>query len=156
MSCSEQEGHPQYSIEGLGTDQSFQPGEFLYRRYLRGHFVDNRLLPSAFQFPRPSFNRAKYSTPEHVLHPDCCDGKLHVGYGVLICAISDLPTPVLGGDNREFRFSAVHRPERCCYAHTEIHCTVEGNEVEQPSKVVKEKFRVALALKMTIHTPAGR
>jgi len=122
-------------VDGSAEDQSFEPGELLFRRYPHEHFVDNRRLPCAFRFPRPSFNRAKYSKPEDVLHPDCCDGKVHLRHGILVWSISELPN-------------------KCCYAHCEVRCTLEGNEVEQPSKAVREKFCVALSLKMAVHTHA--
>ena len=156
MSCSDQEGHPLYLTAELGEDQEFEAGELLYRRYSLEFVNAGQLLPSVFNFPRPSFTRAKYSKPEDVLHPDCCGGKVLEGYGILSCSATDLPTPFKSGDNRDFHFSPVHNPEECCYAHTEIRCAVNGVEVQQPSKLVKERFRVELALKMTMHTAATR
>ena len=149
MPCSSEPGHPRYR-NGDPEDQVFAREESLYRRYRAEHFQNRQLLPSAFRFPRQSFNRAKYSQPEDVLHPDCCDGKiLNSGWGVLECSSGDLPTPIAGPDGRTFRFEVVHAPRECCYAHTELCCKAGGEFVE-PSPKVKEIFRVRLAQRMTI------
>jgi len=133
----------------------FADGELLYRRYRVEHFPNQQLLPAAFKFPRQSFNRGKYSTPEDVLHPDCCDGKkLQDGWGVLECSSTNLPTPIDGQDGRTFRFEPIHRPLECCYAHTEVCCRAGGEFVDQPSRKVKEAFRVRLALRMAVRIPA--
>jgi hypothetical protein len=108
VGCSNEAGHPRYQADDR-EDQTFAEGELLYRRYLRVHFQNGTLLPSAFQFPKPSFNRQKYSQPEDVLHPDCCDGKIYGGYGILECCATDLPTPIVGPD-KTFHFEAVHSP----------------------------------------------
>ena len=121
------------------------------------HFQNQRLLPSAFKFPRQSFNSEKYSAPEDVLHPDCCDGnKLKGEWGVLECASTSLPTPVDGPDGKTFEFEPVHRPLECCYAHTEVWCKgTEGEYVDEPSPKVRETFRVRLAQRMTVRIQAG-
>ena len=127
----------------------------MFRRYLGEHFQNQQLLPSAFQFPRQSFNREKYSTPEDVLHPDCCNGvKLSDGWGILQCSSSDLPSPIVAADGRVFEFSAIHDPTDCCYAHTELRCTEGGAILDAPSKKVRETFRVQLSQKMSIRIPA--
>ena len=154
--CSGEAGHPRYR-NGDPEDQVFGEGERLYRRYRAEHFQNQRLLPSAFQFPRQSFNRGKYSSPEDVLHRDCCDGKLlPSGWGVLECLSNNLPTPIEGQDGRTFQFEAIHQPLECCYAHTEVWCKAAGGEiVDAPSPKVKEIFRVKLAQRMSICIQAG-
>lgn len=154
MACSEEPGHPRYQA-GDDEDDVFANGELLYRRYKREHYPDERLLPAAFRFPRPSFNRQKYSAPEDVLHPDCCDGKRYNGYGVLECSSTDLPTPIDGSEDKTFHFKVVHQPCECCYAHSEVWCTSDGVPVDEPSKAVKETFRVRLAQKMKVRLEAG-
>jgi hypothetical protein len=62
--------------DGLQVVDTFDSDEVLYRRYLLAHFIDHELVPQHFQFPRPSFNRSKFSEPVDVLHPDCCHGNL--------------------------------------------------------------------------------
>jgi hypothetical protein len=154
MSCAADPGHPRYQ-NGDPDDQVFSDGELLYRRYRAEHFLEQKLLPSAFTFPRQSFNRAKYSMPEDVLHPECCHGKELAGWGILECSSTNLPTPIGGTDGRAFQFEAVHQPLECCYAHTEIWCkTGEGGVIDQPSPKVKEAFRVRLAQMMTIRKQA--
>src|ERR1700719_3729311 len=127
MPCSDAPGHPQYR-DGQAEDQNFEEDELLYRRYKAEHFQGEQILPSAFRFPRQSVNRQKYSQPDDVLHPDCCNGESFEGWGVLECLSSDLPTPIDGGNGVIFSFAPVHRPSECCYAHTEIWCK-RGEEV---------------------------
>lgn len=156
MACSGEPGHPRYRYDDP-EDQTFAEGEPLYRRYRAEHFQNHQLLPSALRFPRPSFNRGKYSNPEDVLHSDCCDGKeLHDGWGVIECSSSDLPTPIDGPDGRTFRFEPVHQPLECCHAHTEIWCNSDGEFVDAPSPKVREAFRVKLAQRMTVRLDASR
>lgn len=154
MTCSGEAGHPQYQDE-RAEDPFFDGNELLYRRFIKEHFQEARLLPAAFAFPRQSFNRGKYSAPEDVLHPDCADGRKLEGWGVLECLVANLPTPLVGADNRIFNFSAVHQPQECCYAHTEIWCVTEtGKPAENPSKKVRETFRVRLAERMRVRIHA--
>jgi hypothetical protein len=155
MSCTGESGHPRYR-DGDPEDQMFTDGELLYRRYRMEHFQNQQLLPSAFKFPRQSFNRQKYSTPQDVLHADCCEGKrLPDGWGVLECSATDLPMPISGYDGRTFQFQPVHTPLECCYAHTEVCCKVGDELVDNPSPKVKEIFRVRLAQRMTVRIDAG-
>jgi hypothetical protein len=149
MCCSGEEGHPQYQ-EGSALDPMFVDRELLFRRFRKDHLKDGRVLPSAFRFPRQSFIRAKYSVPEDVLHPDCCDGKDLRHWGVLECSSTELPTPLISGDQRSFIFAAVHAPLECCYAHTEIRCECDGSDVIEPSKKVQEEFKVKLSLRAQI------
>ena len=44
----------------------------------------------------------------------------------------------------------------CCYAHTEVWCKTGGEFVDEPSRKVRETFRVKLALRMTVRIPASR
>ena len=128
----------------------------MYRRYMAEHFQNRQLLPAAFRFPGPSFNRGKYSAPEDVLHLDCCDGKkLQGGWGVLQCSSTDLPSPIEDQDKKRFEFEPVHKPVDCCYAHTELCCKVGGELVDEPSRKVRETFRVSLAQRMRVCLEAG-
>jgi hypothetical protein len=153
MPCSGESGHPRYQNSDC-EDPVFTEGELLYRRYKAEHFHNRQLLPAAFKFPHQSFNREKYSSPEDVLHPDCCDGKMLGGWGVLECSSTNLPTPVVGQDGKVFHFEPVHKPTECCYAHTEVWCKSGGQPVDQPSPKVKETFRVKLAQQMAVRIQA--
>jgi hypothetical protein len=157
MPCSGDPGHPRY-CNGDPEDQVFSEGELLYRRYLRIHFHNEQLLPSAFKFPHQSFNREKYSIPEDVLHPDCSDGKkLEIGWGVLECSSTNLPTPLDGSDGKTFQFEPLHKPLECCYAHTELWCKADDGEfVDEPNRKVKETFRVRLAQNMKVRIEATK
>lgn len=149
MTCSGEQGHPRYQA-GDPEDPDFPDGELLYRRYKRADFENRELLPASFQFPRQSFNRERYSRAEDVLHKDCCKGKSYEGWGVLACSVGDLPTPVDGVDGKQFCFSPMHKPSECCYAHVEIWCKLDDAVIEEPSRKVKEAFRVRLAQRMKI------
>lgn len=144
--------------DGLPVVDTFDDSEVLYRRYLLAHFVDRELVPQHFQFPKPSFNRGKFSRPEDVLHPDCCDGKvLGQGWGVLECLASDACISTLSHDNREVLLSPKHVPLQSCYAHSELWCFVseDGSELKKPSSTVREKFRIKLAKKFNERIPAN-
>jgi hypothetical protein len=155
MCCSGEPGHPRYQ-NGDPEDQEFTNGELLYRRYRGEHFQNQQLLPAAFKFPRQSFNREKYSRPEDVLHSDCCDGKkLQGGWGVLECSSTNLPTPIDGQDGRTFQFEPIHKPLACCYAHTEVCCKVGDEFIDEPSRKVRELFRLRLAQVMTVRICAS-
>jgi hypothetical protein len=69
--------------DGRTAVDTFDADEFLYRRYAMVHFADGQVLPQTISFPKPSFNRSKFSRPEDVLHIDCCDGKGLPGWGFL-------------------------------------------------------------------------
>lgn len=154
MCCSGESDHPQY-LDGRPEDQTFDEEELFFRRYRSDHFPNRQLLPSAFRFPHQSFNRAKYSVPEDVLHIDCCDGKkLAGGWGVLQCSLKDLRTVLSLPGSEVFEFVTVHKPRDCCYAHTELWCRSNGAFVKEPSPKVKETFRVQLALKMEVRIAA--
>ena len=153
MTCSGDEGHPRYRNGDL-EDPIFLDGEKLFRRYKKEHYINRQLLPAAFQFPRQSFNREKYSSPDDVLHRDCCNGRAVEGWGVLECSSTDLPTPLDGPDGRKYEFVPMHRPCDCCYAHSKIWCGLAGQIVDAPSPKVKETFRVLLAQKMNIRIEA--
>jgi hypothetical protein len=135
--------------DGLSVVDTFDDNEVLYRRYVLAHFVDHVLVPQHFQFPRPSFNRSKFSQPVDVLHPDCCDGKvLGTGWGVLECLASDAHVSAQSHDNKELVLHPKHRPLPTCYAHSELWCfSSEGGTEVKPSTTVKEKFRIKLAKK---------
>lgn len=137
---------------------TFEVTEMLYRRYLADHFQNGQLLPSAIGFRTgPSFNRGRFSQPEHVLHKDCCDGKELIGWGALECLVEAVPSPVVSDDGRSFVFFPKHRPLPTCYAHTELWCN-EGDSLvdyhKEPPRSVREKFRVQLARRLRVCIPA--
>lgn len=147
--CSELPGHPVYTGASQ-PDPQFDDTELPYRRFMRDHYLEGELVPAHFRFPNPSFNREKYSSPEDVLHPDCADGRDVRGWGVLECSSKDIPTPFTAPDGRQYNFSAIHCPPPCCYAHAELLCLSGGGYVKEPSKKVREAFRVELARKMRV------
>jgi hypothetical protein len=133
----------------LSVVETFDDDEVLYRRYLLAHFIDHELVPQHFQFPRPSFNRSKFSEPVDVLHPDCCDGKvLGTGWGVLECLALDARVSTQSHDDKELVLGPKHRPLPTCYAHSELWCIVAESGVEPKlSSTLKERFRIKLAKK---------
>ena len=100
-----------------------------------------------------STNRSKYSEPQDVLEPDCCDGHHRPECVVLDILVSDVPTEIPAPDEtgRLFRFRMAHRPCELCFAHTEIWCNQSG-DIEQPHqappKQVKNLFRGELARRL--------
>ena len=140
---------PPIHQNGKPTVETFDKDELLYRRYRSEHFINGKILPASFSFPKQSFNRSRFSKPEDVLHVDCCDGKPlspKDGWGVIECNVSALPSPVESTDGRSFRFFAKHVPLPTCYAHSELWCTQNPSDVyTEPPSSVKEAFRIRLA-----------
>jgi len=142
--------------DGRSAVDGFDPDEFLYRRYAMVHFMDGQVLPQTISFPKPSFNRGKFSQPADVLHIDCCDGKTLTGWGVLESRASDLCVTAESGDSRRFTMYPKHVPEPTCYAHSELWCASQDSEDAKPSQSAKEKLRIQLsrALKVKIAATA--
>lgn len=131
----------------------FDLDELLYRRVNPvHHLIEGVLSPLAFNFPNQSFNRGRYSLPEDVLHPDCCSGMIFKDWRVATLSVSDIPNQLRSGDDKEFRFSMHHTPERLCYPHSEIRCRqgVTFLNDRKPPKKVREEFRAILAQKARI------
>jgi hypothetical protein len=140
--------------EGRSGVDSFDPDEFLYRRYALVHFVDGRVLPQSISFPKPSFNRSKFSGPEDVLHVDCCGGKELFGWGVVEGRASDLSVSAESGDKRKFTLYPKHVPEPSCYAHSELWCSSPSSEDARPTESAKEKLRILLSRELRVKIAA--
>ena len=138
----------------------FSPEERLYRRYRPEHYKGGKILPAAFQFPKHSVTRGAFSRPEDVLHSDCARGKDVRNCGVLTMLVGSIPRGVSGTDGTKYVFSVRHEPENTCYAHSVIWCqrdgrgTAESECYDEPPATLKEKFRIELALGVTIAIPA--
>ena len=139
---------------GRLADPVFENDELLYRRFDPKRFLLNGILsPLAFNFPRQSVNRGKFSVPGDVLEPDCCDGIQLTGWQVVALLVGDMPQRLISGDNREFHFFLRHMPVPRCYAHSEMWCNQGGPDVEvydEPPKKVRDEFRMTLARKCAI------
>jgi hypothetical protein len=139
----------------------FEGEELLYRRYSIDHFRNGGLLPAALKFPEdsgPSFNRSRFSQAEHVLHPDCCLGKILHGWGVLECSVRAVPSPITSYDGRSFMFFPVHMPKRTCYAHSEVwskEIDSTADAYQKPPSSVRETFRVLLSRALNVKIPAS-
>lgn len=142
--------------DGRSAVDAFDPDEFLYRRYPMDHVLDGRVLPQTISFPRPSFNRSKFSRPEDTLHIDCCGGKqLAPGWGVLEGKVSELRVSAESGDQRSFIMHPKHVPEKACYAHSELWCACPPNlEDAKPSQAAKEKLRILLSRALRVRVSA--
>lgn len=140
--------------DGRAAVDSFDPHEFLYRRYAMVHFADGQVLPQSISFPEPSFNRSKFSRPEDVLHVDCCDGKELPGWGVLESGASDLSVSAESGDNRKFTLYPKHVPTPACYAHSELWCSSPSSQDAKPTESAKEKLRILLSRALKVKIPA--
>ena len=100
-------------------DQNFAGDEFLFRRFPKSSLVNGWPTPLTI-FPIEqesgiSVNRSRYSLPQDVLEPDCCNGNHRTGMIVLEFAVSDLPDRI-AADGREYAFVPKHVPHKCCYA----------------------------------------
>lgn len=153
-----EESVPLHSL-GRSAAPVFDQDERLFRRYKAEHVRFGKVLPSAFSFPQTSgisFNRSGYSKPEHVLHADCCNGKDLSLFGVLEVPISSIPKVLESkdGDRRRFVFFLRHLPLETCFAHSEIWWCEEGGSRDflgpSPPPRIRERFRVALAVKIRI------
>jgi hypothetical protein len=142
--------------EGRPVIEAFDDDELLYRRFLKAHFVGNELTPQYFKFPKPSFNRSKFSRPEDVLHIDCCEGNhLPVGWGVLEGKASELRVSALSDDKVTFALHPRHAPLEACYAHSELWCTCPPDIKDvKPSPTARERLRIALSRVLKIRIEA--
>ena len=140
--------------DGRPAVDAFDSDELLYRRYAMVHFVDGQVLPQSIRFPKPSFNRSKFSRPEDVLHVDCCNGKELSGWGVLESSWSELSVSAVSGDERQFTLYPKHMPEPTCYAHAELWCASADSQDSKPSESAKEKLRILLSRALKVKIPA--
>ena len=141
--------------DGRTPVDMFDPDEFLYRRYAMIHFAEGRVLPQFISFPKPSFNRSKFSRPEDVLHVDCCDGKELPGWGVLESRASDLRVSAEAGDKRKFTLYPKHVPKATCFAHSELWCSSPTSDDAKPTESAKEKLRILLSRALKVKIPAA-
>ena len=143
---------------GRAPDQTFAPDEHLFRRYPRQFLHGGKPVPLTMTFEDDSgisTNRSKYSQPQDVLEPDCCEGHHRPECVVLDILVSDVPTELMTTDDtgRVFRFRTAHRPKEECFAHAEIWCNEQGDierPYQAPPKHVKKLFRAELAQRLAV------
>ena len=141
--------------DGKDTVDAFDDDEFLYRRFSKEQVVDGYVAPQTVSFPKPSFNRSKFSRPEDVLHVDCCGGKqLSPGLGVLEGRVSELRKSAESGDSRLFTMYPKHVPSETCYAHSELWCATSDSEDAKPSQSAKEKLRILVSRALSVKIEA--
>lgn len=148
--------HGRVRCNGRGTDPEFDTCEHLYRRYPRSYLKDGKPIPLTMSFEDHSgisVNRGKYSEPQDVLEPDCCEGQGRPNCVVLDFLVSDVPGEIPVNDNsgRRFQFCLAHKPTDSCYAHSEIWCNEDGDPgkpYQAPPKSVRNLFRGELARKL--------
>src|SRR5438876_8473273 len=97
------------------------PGESLFRRYPRKSLFNGKPVPLTMSFEGDSgisVNRSKYSEPQDVLEPDCCDGEHRPECVILDIHVSEMPKEIATTDEtgRVFRFRMVHKPKDTCFA----------------------------------------
>ena len=134
-------------------DQNFPADELLFRRFLKSSLLNGWPTPLTIPIEEASgisVNRARYSLPQDVLEPDCCNGNHRTGMVVLEFVVSDLPKRI-SANGREYAFVPKHVPHECCFAHSEIWCNSSGDTAlpcEKPSKTIRDLFRAQLLSKM--------
>jgi hypothetical protein len=141
--------------DGQAAIDAFDDDEVLYRRYSKDAIVEGQVVPQSISFPKPSFNRSRFSRPEDVLHIDCCGGKqLSSGLGVLESRVSNLRKSAESGDKRVYRMYPKHVPNETCYAHSELWCATSESEDAKPSQSAKEKLRILISRALTVKIEA--
>lgn len=138
---------------GREVDHTFDPDEHLFRRYPKRYLVNGKPVPITMQFEADSgisVNRSRYSQPQDVLEPDCCDGESRPECVVLDIHCDEVPKEITtkDGSGRVFRFRLAHKPKELCFAHSEIWCNQQGDirqACEEPPRHVKDIFRVEIA-----------
>ena len=138
------------------ADATIPDDEALYRSVAKDH-VDDRLvvLATAVEVPACSFNRGKYSAPEHVLVPSRPKDN-----GILVITPKELPPPIPRADEVPYEFFAADDPCPPEDAGNEAHCEVrirrQGHDYTKnlklkPKPEMAMKAREALARKLRIH-----
>jgi hypothetical protein len=152
FSLDDAEYRQRVHTNGRAADQNFGADESLFRRFPKESLVNGWPMPLTVHFDDTgiSVNRSRYSLPQDVLEPDCCDGYVRVGQVVLEFLASDIPAQ-LPAEIPAYRFVLRHVPLECCYAHSVIWVNEEG-DIERPclkpSKTVRNLFRAELLTKM--------
>jgi hypothetical protein len=141
---------------GRVEDPEFDPGELLYRRYLKEHWIDGIFSNTGFSFPKQSVNRQKYSEPEDVLFLP--DGTFDDERGVLEFAVRDIPLILPEGGGPAFVFFPKHVPEEVNFAHSEVWCdrAAKTGEYVEPNRTVKKLLRTKLSQRVFIRIPARK
>jgi hypothetical protein len=136
---------------GRDPDRQFGLTERLFRRYPEGLLVAGKPVPLVMQLDSGvSVNRERFSEPQDVLEPDCCDGRPRPGHVVLAFRVSNLPNAISTEDHPErvFQFRLKHTPRETCYPHSEVWSNQSGDvddDYQRPPKQVRDKLRAALA-----------
>jgi hypothetical protein len=133
---------------GRPADQTFSPGELLYRRYVQEDFDGDSLKPARFPMP-PSLNRGQYSHPEDVIFSEMGEFDQH---GVLECNVEGLSVTVSDDRNMEYIFVPVHRPEENNYSHSEMwaDCVQTQQRMEQPSRIARKAYRTMVSRRFKV------
>jgi hypothetical protein len=103
---------------GRDPDQHFGLEERPFRRYPEASLVAGKPVPLVMQFDAGvSVNRERFSEPQDVLEPDCCDGRPRPGHVVLALRVSNVPNAISTEDRsgRVFQFRPKHTPCETCY-----------------------------------------
>jgi len=136
------------------VDSHFNLDEELFRRYLKAHFHDGELDPSAIRFDEPpSVVRGKYSEAKDALSQGCAGNKDVSGFGVLVAKNSEVSQEHTSSSGDHYVFEVVHSPLAACYAHSEIRCFRKIDDAKvhvEPPKDVRRRFRVNLARALSV------
>jgi hypothetical protein len=127
---------------GRESNQEFLPDEDLFIRFR----VEERKLKSVINFRKQSANRSLYCQKADDVLYDSEHGGRYAGVGVYsisVRAILGVKEELIEGNSvRSFTARPLHMPDRCNYAHTEIHAYENGNRVDDiSSKSVKKRIR---------------
>lgn len=150
---------------GRSPVQDFSPEEQLYRRCLKEHVSNGKLLPTninlktspGIDFPDMSVNREKFCNDYNDVCVVLCESdSTWDEYGVAEFQVVNVPAEVLNEEllknNPDFTWTWLvnHVPSECGknYPHSEIRTYRDGvyNKNYSPSNGIKKWFRHALSL----------
>src|SRR5258708_496291 len=137
---------------GRPEEDHCPPEEFLFRRYLREHWVGGQFSGVGLRFAEDSgisVSRARFSEPEDTLFSQT--GEFN-GWGVLEFKVMDVP-PEIEVLHVAFSFFMRHVPYDDNYSHSEIWSSdtrVPTGTYVQPTPAVRKQFRAIIGQRMRV------
>ncbi len=129
---------------GRGVDNSFRPGDLLYRRCVREDIEGDRLLAARIKYDDTSVNWSKYSKPWDVIFD-------YPGQGIARWLVRDLPKQIPenyppGTKVQLHDFTPSHVPLCKNYLHSEIWVYRSGIRIQRlSSNLAKKQFRTMMS-----------